>query len=365
MEHVASSCLIFFALVTFFIAMPFATGFSLTKGNSYLANYVIKTLFVQDWISCTLACQVEEMCVSYNYNTITRACDLNVEGIHEPLTGADELVKMHGVVFHQIKPAERMLPPRKVQSLNQCDCSCASESACRPGQDSDDSLPISCKEIWKKTNIRVDGTFYIRTGLPSRYEEVFCHMTPINGCGDGGWTLVMKIDGKKKTFTFDSRYWTDNVTYNVAGGTSLEKVETKLSTYWSTPFTRLCLGMSYENEEAKWISLSYSGSSLWHVISNGTYIPTNLTAGEWKKLLDNSTIRENCTQQGFNSGNEDARARIGIVGDDSPCVPKNSFKSRIGFGASGSWYGMNNDNSCGNECERKVSKEAFGYIFVQ
>ncbi|KAM7440621.1 hypothetical protein ABFA07_010152 [Porites harrisoni] len=83
--------------------MPFATGFSLTKGNSYLANNVIKTLFMKDWISCTLACQVEEMCVSYNYNTITRACDLNVAGIHEPLTGADELVKMHGVVFHQIK----------------------------------------------------------------------------------------------------------------------------------------------------------------------------------------------------------------------------------------------------------------------
>lgn len=103
MEHVASSCLIFFTLVKFFIAMPFATGFSLTKGNSYLAHYVIKTLFVKDWISCTLACQVEEMCVSYNYNTITRACDLNVEGIHEPLTGANELVKMHGVVFHQIK----------------------------------------------------------------------------------------------------------------------------------------------------------------------------------------------------------------------------------------------------------------------
>ena len=99
----------------------------------------------------------------------------------------------------------------------------------------------------------------------------------------------------QKTFTFDSRYWTDNVTYNVAGGTSLEKVETKLSTYWSTPFTRLCLGMSYRKEEAKWISLSYSGSSLWHVISNGTYIPTNLTAGEWKKLLDNSTIRVTTT----------------------------------------------------------------------
>ena len=75
--------------------------------------------------------------------------------------------------------------------------------------------------------------------------------------------------------------------------------------------------------------------------------------------------QENCTQQGFNSGNVDGRARIGIVGDDSRCVPKNSFKSRIGFGASGDWYGMNSDNSCGNEYEGKVSIVAFGYIFVQ
>lgn len=79
--------------------------------------------------------------------------------------------------------------------------------------------------------------------------------------------------------------------------------------------------------------------------------------------------QENCTQQGFNSGNEYgsqyARARIGIVGDDSRCVPKKLFKSRIGFGASGSWYGMNNDNSCGNEYQGKVSIVAFGYIFVQ
>ena len=26
---------------------------------------------------------------------------------------------------------------------------------------------------------------------------VYCHMTGIDGCGDGGWTLVMKIDGNK------------------------------------------------------------------------------------------------------------------------------------------------------------------------
>ena len=26
---------------------------------------------------------------------------------------------------------------------------------------------------------------------------VYCHMTGIDGCGDGGWTLVMKINGNK------------------------------------------------------------------------------------------------------------------------------------------------------------------------
>ena len=26
---------------------------------------------------------------------------------------------------------------------------------------------------------------------------VYCHMASLNGCGSGGWTLVMKIDGSK------------------------------------------------------------------------------------------------------------------------------------------------------------------------
>ena len=27
--------------------------------------------------------------------------------------------------------------------------------------------------------------------------NVYCHMAEIPGCGKGGWTLVMKVDGKK------------------------------------------------------------------------------------------------------------------------------------------------------------------------
>ena len=40
------------------------------------------------------------------------------------------------------------------------------------------------------------GAYYVKTeegGIAHNY----CHMEDIAGCGGGGWTLVMKIDGKK------------------------------------------------------------------------------------------------------------------------------------------------------------------------
>lgn len=43
----------------------------------------------------------------------------------------------------------------------------------------------------------MDGSYCIRANSSAKYANVFCHMTPIHGCGDGGWTLVMKIDGHK------------------------------------------------------------------------------------------------------------------------------------------------------------------------
>lgn len=94
----------------------------------------------------------------------------------------------------------------------------------------------------------------------------------------------------KETFKYDSEYWNNTVAYNESSGTSLHNTETKLSSFWSTPFTRLCLGMKYQNE-TNWIALNYAGSSLREVIGNGTFKETNLTVTEWKKLLNKSTIQ--------------------------------------------------------------------------
>ena len=106
MVHFTFLHLVFFGLVTFFIAVQSASGFSITVRNSYLASPVMKTVFLKDWLSCTLACQGDETCISYNYNAMMGSCDLNEHGIQEPFIGTDELVRMQGVVFHQIRVRE-------------------------------------------------------------------------------------------------------------------------------------------------------------------------------------------------------------------------------------------------------------------
>ena len=73
--------------------------------------------------------------------------------------------------------------------------------------------------------------------------------------------------------------------------------------------------------------------------------------------------------QGFNSINEDydfgngAKARIGIIGFPGRC--NQTAQSRIGFGNEGSYYQMDNSNSCGNQLRDLTSMKAFGYIFVK
>jgi hypothetical protein len=42
-----------------------------------------------------------------------------------------------------------------------------------------------------------NGVYNLRSNTSLDEYEVYCHMTEIPGCGPGGWTLVMKIDGNK------------------------------------------------------------------------------------------------------------------------------------------------------------------------
>lgn len=128
--------------------------------------------------------------------------------------------------------------------------------------------------------------------------------------------------------------------------------ETKMPSYWSNPFTKLCLGMRVAAEETKWVSVTQEADSLHELLANNSYKETNIGRGKWKSLLSGSSLQQNCNMEGFNvvspSGTQDpAITRIGIISNNgNDCK---SCNSRIGFGSAGTRGGQHGSNACGNE----------------
>ncbi|XP_066024844.1 uncharacterized skeletal organic matrix protein 5-like [Pocillopora verrucosa] len=189
------------------------------------------------------------------------------------------------------------------------------------------------------------------------------------GCGDGGWAPVIKIDGNKATFQYDSGYWSDKNEYNIPGGrTGFDSRETKLPTYWKTPFSKICLGMKISGQ-LRFIVINKQANSLHSLIADGIWRATSLGRNEWKKLIGaQGSLQLNCNKEGFNAvgtASHHSKARIGyIANQENDC---GSCDSRIGFGTGGH---PDNSNTCGNATA--VSPEngnrnikSMGYILVQ
>jgi len=204
--------------------------------------------------------------------------------------------------------------------------------------------------------------------VDSKPISVLCHLGDF-GCGDGGWTPVMKIDGNKITFHYTSTYWSDKNEYNLPGGeTGFDSQETKLPTYWNTSFSKICLGMKI-GLQINFIVINKQANSLYSMIADGQYRATSLGRDTWKKLLGSqASLQLNCNSEGFNVVSTDSfysKARIGILGNNA-----NDCKlcdSRIGFGTGGF---PNDSNTCGNEARYVADNgdkhiKAMGYILVQ
>ena len=152
-------------------------------------------------------------------------------------------------------------------------------------------------------------------------------------------------------------------------------METKLATFWSTPFTQLCVGMKVNNL-IRFIPISYKANSLYDIFADGKFRATSIPRDTWKSLYKDSSLQKNCGRQGFNVVAEDkhhARVRIGIIGNNE--ISCHSADSFIGFGAIDAsqrrYCGQSNIvNSCGNSAycypdngDKEV--RAMGYIFVR
>lgn len=226
----------------------------------------------------------------------------------------------------------------------------------------------SCKELYDRDNSSRSQVYELSFG--SEKIPVFCHMGDF-GCGNGGWTMAMKIDGTKGTFHFDSNLWKDKYSLNPKGGqTGFDSQQTKLPTYWSTPFSKICLGMNIDHQ-LKFIVLHKNAPSLFSLIADGNYRATSLGRNKWKSLIGpRASLQYNCNKEGFNTMGlhcpRFSKARIGIISNNQQhCL---SCNSRIGFGTGGS---PDNSNTCGNEAANlwsdngQKSIKGMGYILVQ
>ena len=151
--------------------------------------------------------------------------------------------------------------------------------------------------------------------------------------------------------------------------------ETKLPTYWNTPFNKICLGMKI-GQQFKSVVINHQATSLYSLIADGKYRATSLGRNTWKKLIGSrASLQPNCNKEGFNvidttnldcqPGLQCSKARIGIIGNEkNHCVQPDS---RIGFGTAG--Y-PDDSNTCGNEAQHgedngEQAIKAMGYILVQ
>ncbi|XP_066025899.1 uncharacterized protein [Pocillopora verrucosa] len=229
----------------------------------------------------------------------------------------------------------------------------------------------SCKEAYESKIISGSGVVTLYIG--SKPTSVFCQVGDVE-CGNGTWTLVMKTDGSKRTFHYDSDYWRNKIEYNLPGGeTGFDTVETKLPTYWSTSFSKICLGMKID-QELRFIVINMEADSLYSLIADGKYRSTVLGRETWRSLIGpKASSQIYCNREGFNLYPltafwefKAAKARIGFVTNNADNC--NDVDTRIGFGTGGP---HDDNNTCGIVAYKggldNGSKfiKAMGYILVQ
>ncbi|XP_062500450.1 uncharacterized protein LOC134177687 [Corticium candelabrum] len=115
----------------------------------------------------------------------------------------------------------------------------------------------------------------------------------------------------------------------------------------------------------RWITLSYSASSLYSLTADGKYRSTSIGENKWRNLLPTSSLQDYCNREGFNTkgtysgySSYHAGARLGFIANN-----QNNFYTPDSFLGFGTQY-RSSRNSAGNHYDR-VNTKTIAYIMAR
>ena len=142
-----------------------------------------------------------------------------------------------------------------------------------------------------------------------------------------------------------------------------------MTTYWDTPFTKICFGMMIHGQEnINFLVINQAADSLYSLLADDQHRATSLGHDMSKTLIGpQASLQMNCNMEGFNARcfwHPNSRVRIGFpANNQEDCW---TCDSRIGFGSGGS---PDDSNTCGQAAQGgdNGSKfvKAMCYLFVR
>jgi len=194
--------------------------------------------------------------------------------------------------------------------------------------------------------------------------------------GSPAWTLVMKIDGARTTFQYDSSHWITTSRLNDTA-VDLSEQESKYEGSNATPFREIRLQTNgaagrrdvlLSTAPAAAPALSLIAVTL----SRVTPPPVFNVTSAWANAFPGATLQSACTRFGFNvrpqPGSARAAVRIGGVGDDDVgCGSPDSWVGIGGFVDNPTCTPMGNTLSAGNVsgCDGAMSpRRAASFVWI-
>ncbi len=270
-----------------------------------------------------------------------------------------------------------------------CPNKCALDQICNEGADCDtetchefecEPAPVdyqNCQDYLDEDANANSGVYVIDPdGLGGIHPfEVFCEMKGY----DGGWTLVLKVNGDSDAFRYNKDIWLNTETLNPQNS-DLSHNQAKLASYHTVPFTEMLVGLEApiladDPITPTYVVLPLAADSLYDLISPDQYVSTDLGDAAWLGMISGSELQDGCLREGINvregNNNDYHRARIGIIGDDTEPDVCSNPDSRLGIGTAGSTGFDNQGPAAGNAAAWNPNEEdttlipAYGVVFVR